>query len=285
MTRSAPAPTAVLGALAARGAWHALRGRPPGGRRRWERVNHRGEPITLLEGPAFAAAAALAAGTAPGLPGRLRLAGALAAVGAGGFGLLDDLAERGTSKGLRGHLSALARGDLTTGAVKIAGIGATGLAVAALAAPATPARAGAAGRPGKPATDLLVSGALVAGTANLLNLFDLRPGRALKVGLLAAPALLSRGPAAPLVAAVAGPAVAMLPEDLGERAMLGDAGANAAGALLGTALVAGTGRRTRLAALAAVTALTLTSERVSFTRVIERTPGLRELDALGRRPR
>ncbi|MDQ1295761.1 MAG: hypothetical protein QG608_3648, partial [Actinomycetota bacterium] len=70
-----------------------------------------------------------------------------------------------------------------------------------------------------------------------------------------------------------------------ERAMLGDTGAIAVGALLGTALVAGTGRRTRLVALGGVVALTLASERWSFTRVIERTPVLREFDALGRRPR
>jgi hypothetical protein len=65
--------------------------------------------------------------------------------------------------------------------------------------------------------------------------------------------------------------------------MLGDTGANSAGALLGAALVERTGRGGRCAALAVLTALTLASERVSFTRVIESTPGLRELDALGRR--
>jgi hypothetical protein len=65
--------------------------------------------------------------------------------------------------------------------------------------------------------------------------------------------------------------------------MLGDTGANSAGALLGTALIQRTGRRGRWAALVVLTALTLSSEKVSFTRVIESTPGLRELDALGRR--
>jgi hypothetical protein len=66
--------------------------------------------------------------------------------------------------------------------------------------------------------------------------------------------------------------------------MLGDAGANALGALLGLALAARTGPLGRAVLLAGVAGLTAASERVSFTRVIERTPGLRELDALGRRP-
>ena len=77
----------------------------------------------------------------------------------------------------------------------------------------------------------------------------------------------------------------VLCDDLAGRSMLGDTGANSAGALLGTALVARTGRRGRLLALAVVTVLTLISEKVSFTKVIESTPGLRELDALGRPPR
>ena len=63
---------------------------------------------------------------------------------------------------------------------------------------------------------------------------------------------------------------------------LGDAGANALGALLGTAFVARSGTAGRLAALAGLVALTAASEKVSFTQVIQRTPGLRELDELGR---
>jgi UDP-N-acetylmuramyl pentapeptide phosphotransferase/UDP-N-acetylglucosamine-1-phosphate transferase len=265
--------TAAAGAAGARIAWTALQRRPPGGRDRWQRTNHRGEPITLLEGPALAAGAVAALAVAP-VPGRLRTAGALAVAGAAAFGVLDDLAERGTSKGLRGHLAALRRGEVTTGGVKVAGIGATGLAAALVAL-------GPRGR----ARDVLPAAALVAGCANLANLFDLRPGRALKVALLPAPTVLAAVPAGGLVAAVAGPAVALLSEDLGERAMLGDGGANAAGALLGVALVAGARPRVRLAALAGVVGLTLVSERVSFTKVIEATPGLRELDMAGRRPR
>jgi hypothetical protein len=65
--------------------------------------------------------------------------------------------------------------------------------------------------------------------------------------------------------------------------MLGDCGANAVGALLGLRLAAVPGRPARARALAVVVGLTLASERVSFTRVIEATPVLRDLDRLGRR--
>lgn len=279
----------VLGAGLTRAVYAAVRAVPPGGTARWERVNHRGEPVTLLEGPAVAAGLAASALVAPGIPGRLRAASALAALGAGSFGAIDDLAETGSSKGLRGHLGALRRGELTTGGLKILGLGATGLAAAVLACTGTCTGT----RPGNPpvprgrlltAVDVASSGALVAVCANLLNLFDLRPGRALKVSLLHAPAALGATPPAAVTGLAAGCATAMLREDLAERAMLGDTGANALGAVLGVAIASGARPRTRWAVLAGAVALTLASEKVSFTKVIAATPGLRELDALGRRP-
>ena len=42
---------------AARLAYSALNRRPPGGVKTWSRTNHRGEPVTLLEGPAVAVGA------------------------------------------------------------------------------------------------------------------------------------------------------------------------------------------------------------------------------------
>jgi hypothetical protein len=82
----------------------------------------------------------------------------------------------------------------------------------------------------------------------------------------------------------AGAALALLPEDLGERAMLGDAGANALGAMLGAAAAGALPWRARIALLAGIAALTVASEKVSFTRVIEATAPLRWLDMAGRRP-
>jgi hypothetical protein len=64
--------------------------------------------------------------------------------------------------------------------------------------------------------------------------------------------------------------------------MLGDAGANALGAMLG-ASAAGLSRPARIALLAGIAGLTAASEKVSFTKVIARTPALNWLDMLGRR--
>jgi hypothetical protein len=125
----------------------------------------------------------------------------------------------------------------------------------------------------------VVAGGVIAGTANLVNLLDLRPGRALKavIGLALPMALPS-----PAAATALGASVGVIADDLDARSMLGDTGANAAGALVGLALVERTGPVGRAVALAALTALTLASERVSFSAVIERHPLLRRLDRWGR---
>jgi hypothetical protein len=268
---------------AARLAYSAMSRRPPGGPKAWSRTNHRGEPVTLLEGPAVAAGAIVgvlaqgaqaslaAASGSTGSSGssgwRCAAAMVLGGAGAAAFGAYDDLAGSGDRRGFRGHIGALRQGEVTTGAVKLGGIGLTGVVSAALAG-------------GSPA-DVILNAGLVAGGANLLNLFDLRPGRALKVAAASGALLGAAGQDS--VAAPLGAGLALLPEDLGERAMLGDAGANALGAMLG-ASAAGLSRPARIALLAGIAGLTAASEKVSFTKVIARTPALNWLDMLGRRP-
>jgi UDP-GlcNAc:undecaprenyl-phosphate/decaprenyl-phosphate GlcNAc-1-phosphate transferase len=279
----AAAAAGLAAAGAARVAYSLLKKHPPGGEKTWNRTNHRGEPVTLLEGPAVALGAIAIQVLCPEFfyPERtvathVRQSIALAGVGALGFGVLDDLAGSGKRRGLRGHLGALAHGEVTTGAVKLAGIGATGVGSALLMG-------------GQPA-DVAINSGLIAAGANLLNLFDLRPGRAIKVAAGSA-ALIAAGastsstpPGGAAVAAPLGAALALLPADLGERAMLGDAGANALGAMLGAAAASCLPRPARVALLAGMVALTAASEKISFTKVIERTPPLRWLDMLGRRP-
>jgi UDP-GlcNAc:undecaprenyl-phosphate/decaprenyl-phosphate GlcNAc-1-phosphate transferase len=282
-----PLGTALLRSLVAgsgaRLAYAALTSKPPGEEKTWTRTNHRGEPVTLLEGPAVSVAAAAAVVGLPGLDVTGRLAQAVAGVSAGAFGCYDDLVGSGDRRGFRGHLSALASGEVTTGAIKLIGVGAAGFAAAALLdrRPGPTSDGRLAGR----MADLAINAGLIAGGANLLNLFDLRPGRAVKVSLLAGTALAVAAPdARALVAAPLGASAALLPEDLGERAMLGDAGANSVGAMLGVAAAASLPRPARLVALAGIVGLTAASEKISFTKVIARTPALNWLDMLGRRP-
>jgi UDP-N-acetylmuramyl pentapeptide phosphotransferase/UDP-N-acetylglucosamine-1-phosphate transferase len=234
--------------------------------------------VTLFEGPAYAAGAVAGA-----LAGGAGAPAAVAGLGSAAFGALDDLVDDSARKGLRGHLGAACRGEVTTGTIKVLGLAATGLVSAEM----IDRSRGSSG-----VVSTLVGGAVIAGSANIANLLDLRPGRALKVVvLLATPIAASAAmtdldtasvTATATAGAAAGAAIGALADDLAGRSMLGDTGANSAGALLGSALVARCGLHGRLLGLAVVTALTLVSERVSFTKVIESTPGLRELDALGR---
>ena len=251
------------------------------------RTNHRGETVTLAEGPAAALGATLAAVTLAG-GSRVAAAAAVAGLGAAAVGGYDDIVgarpDQRKDKGFAGHLRALRAGRVSSGAVKILGVGGSGL-VAGVLLLDPDARRSVAGD----LLDVALTGAVVAGAANVVNLFDLRPGRALKVTLAASAPLLVSSAAAnsaaagTVAAAVAGAALASLPEDLGERTMLGDAGANALGALLGVAAASRLGRPGRALVATGLIGLMAASERVSFTAVIARTPALNALDQWGRR--
>lgn len=261
-------------------------------RQRWapqlERTNFRGRTVTLAAGPALAVGASV--GAACGAASGATAAAALVAgLGSGAVGLYDDVVgarpEQRSAKGFAGHLGALRQGRVTSGLVKIVGVGAAGLAAASLLATdsARRTRPRSAAKPtvGR-IVDVLLGAGVIAGTANLVNLLDLRPGRAIKAGTLIGAPLLG-GESGGLAAGPLGAAAAVLAPDLDERVMLGDSGANALGALLGVALAARTGPVGRAGILAVLATLTAASERVSFTKVIQETPVLRELDALGRR--
>jgi UDP-N-acetylmuramyl pentapeptide phosphotransferase/UDP-N-acetylglucosamine-1-phosphate transferase len=246
---------------------------PPG----LERTNFRGRPVSLAAGPVLAVAASASA-AAGARNARTAAAVLVAGLGSGAVGRYDDVVggrPEHQAKGFRGHLRALRQGRLTSGVVKIAGVGAAAVVASAL----LPAD-GRGGRVRR-GVDVLLGAGVIAGSANLVNLLDLRPGRAAKVGLLVGTPLLA-GRSGGLVAGPVGAAAAVLPDDLDESVMLGDSGANALGALLGAGFVARTGTAGRAAAFAGLAALTAASERVSFTQVIERTPALRRLDELGR---
>ncbi|AKN68518.1 hypothetical protein QR97_00605 [Streptomyces sp. PBH53] len=232
----------VLAAALARAGQALLRAAPPGGRRRWERRNHAGRDVGLYAGPAVVLGAAAGAG-------RVCPAAGAAVLAAGVCGAYDDVAGD-HRRGFRAHLGALRDGEVTSGAVKLFGISAAGLAAGALMKE----------RP----LDKLLAGVVIAGTAHLVNLVDVRPGRAAGAVLaLGAPGLLRGGPGARIAAGATGAAAGVLPDDLGERVMLGDTGAHALGAALGAAVVAGNRRAGLLAHAVAVVAAARYGDRVS----------------------
>ena len=220
-------------------------------------------------------------GNCPGLaycdgPGAWVLWGAAGVPLAGMFlaGFWDDLRGDERPRGFAGHLGALGGGALTGGAVKLLAGGLVGLVTAVIAV--------------RNDLGLLVPMALlVALTANLVNLVDRAPGRALKLFLIVALPLALVGDETwrLLAAGAIGAAGAALPLDLRARAMLGDAGANPLGALLGLGLAASlAGSRPVLwGVVVVVAALNLASERWSFSEVIAKNAWLARLDHLGRK--
>jgi UDP-N-acetylmuramyl pentapeptide phosphotransferase/UDP-N-acetylglucosamine-1-phosphate transferase len=235
------------------------------------RQNYRGRPVSLAGGAALAISALGTVLVDRRIDARVRHAAIVAGGAAALAGAFDDLRGSGAARGLRGHLGALRRGEITTGTVKVAVIGAGAMASAWAVA-------------GRGIWRPVAAGTVVAASANLVNLLDLRPGRALKASLLVAVPLTLSPARGRLVAGAAGAAAAgLLAVELDERAMLGDAGANCLGALIGVALISGASTRRLLGALGALVTLTAASEAVSFSQVIDMAPPLRWLDRLGRR--
>lgn len=264
----------------------------------WERTNFHGATVSLRGGVAMAGASVASAAVASALSDQPRaaLGGVVASLGGGLAGYIDDVDQGAhdggkVAKGLKGHLGALAHGQVTTGVIKIAGIGASALAASALVGSKATSVSGKA-------ADLALNTVLIAGTANLANLLDLRPGRALKATVLVATPLsyFSAAAAKPeasasgasaqrlLASGLNAAAITALVEDLQETTMLGDTGANAAGALLGTSLAANDSWKLRLGTALGVVGLILASEKVSFSKVIAANPALNWLDQLWRRP-
>ena len=166
-------------------------------------------------------------------------------------GLADDVWS-GPERGFRAHL----RGGVTTGTLKL-------VVIPLWALWRTRSVSGAA---------------LVGLSANALNQLDTRPGRALKAFLIGSALLGGRPRRAVAVA------VLLAPYDLHEMTMLGDAGSNAFGAVLGLESVRRLTGLRRASAIGALATVTLVGERRSLGELIEATPGLRALDSLGRHP-
>ena len=190
---------------------------------------------------------------------------------AGVVGLVDDVWGGSEARGFRGHLGELFGGRVTTGVLKLVvlGLGAVPFAVVVVDG----------------IFDAAIAAVLMAGSANLANLLDVRPGRALKfVGILFLLALPFVGSWAVLVAALAvvGGAIGLFPFDVRGRIMLGDAGAAVLGATLGYAVIVGGPGPSWWCFLAVILGCTALAEVSSISGVMERVWFLRRFDSWGR---
>ena len=186
------------------------------------------------------------------------------------LGLIDDVLS-GASRGWRGHGAAVLTGDLSTGALKA--VGTLGLALLV-----------ASGLPGQEGEFLLAAGVLVLAT-NVFNLIDLRPGRSIKAFVLLGVGLTVSTTLTEPIATLgifAAPAIVAGFFDLREKAMLGDTGSNVIGALAGLWIVLACDTAGQLIALVILLVINVIGEFTSISALIEKVPGLRHLDSLGR---
>jgi len=205
------------------------------------------------------------------------------------LGFVDDTCGDHTYQGWGGHWRALrAESLLTTGLLKAAGGGFVALVAAA---------AGISGgrSVGPPLVPAVVTALFLALATNSLNLFDIRPGRAIKAFVavtlvpLAALAFASRHPSvgsqvgAVLLWAMAA-VMTYAPWDFQAKAMMGDTGANPLGFLLGVGWVALLPFWAEVAGVVALLWFQRFAGRASLSELILRHAWLARLDGWGRPP-
>jgi UDP-GlcNAc:undecaprenyl-phosphate GlcNAc-1-phosphate transferase len=235
--------------------------------------NYRGVEVPALLGPLLAATGGAGALLVLAFAGPIHAEGW---IGAGGAvlvfaaGLADDVLP-GRARGLRAHLSQLSSGRVTTGIVKLLVIVAGSLIVVA------------SGR-SLPGWTSLPGVVLLAGSANLVNGLDVRPGRAIKFALPLGVLALVGDPfaAVPAVPGVLFGAAVALPVDLRERAMLGDSGSNLLGFSVGLAALRSLPVWAIWLAAACVLALNVVADTYTLSKAIDGTPLLRRFDRSGR---
>ncbi len=203
------------------------------------------------------------------------------------LGLMDDLIQTREKGGFKGHLARMgAEGDVSTALLKAF----FGLAVSLLAASLFWRNEGW----------LLatVNALIVALSANAVNLLDVRPGRAVK-GFCAASLFILIGS---LIGALTGGKAGILPVtwfligpfliwtaayagiDFKCRGMMGDAGSNVLGAVLGLLVVWELSAPMRWVTLGLLIGFHLFTEAVSLTLLVERVGLLKRIDSLWIKP-
>ncbi|GAV22347.1 hypothetical protein cpu_08570 [Carboxydothermus pertinax] len=186
------------------------------------------------------------------------------------LGIVDDFFGDAKAKGLKGHFKKLIlEHKLTTGALKA--IGGAFLALMLTI--------------NEPFKFLVIDFLLIVLGINFMNLFDLRPGRAGKVFIFLAAIIgltYFTYPAATFLYMVFGIVLAYLPLDLKAKVMMGDAGSNALGFILGYSAVLLFSYKVKVGVVVFLVLFHLLTEKYSLTAIIKNNRLLSYLDELGR---
>ena len=185
-------------------------------------------------------------------------------------GALDDLIGNRNVSGLKGHFKSLFKGELTTGGFKALFGGFVGLVVSVCISSSI--------------VDIIVNTLIIALSTNLMNLFDLRPGRAIKAYLvIMIPIYITLTGYTKVFPLLILPNVlAYFNTDLKARGMMGDTGSNVLGISIGVLMAFGYGIKVRLAWLVFLILMHLITEKFSLTKIIEKNRVLKFIDNLGR---
>ncbi len=186
-------------------------------------------------------------------------------------GLIDDIIGNKNVSGLRGHFNSFFKGKLTSGILK-AFIGVvTALIISLFLFDSL--------------TEFLLDTLIMVLFTNLLNLFDLRPGRAIKIYLFLGIIFLLIGLAGfsqLILYSIIGFCIGYLPQDLRAKSMMGDTGSNALGMSLGIISVINFSIILKYLLLFILILIHSITEKYSISKIIENNTILDYIDQLGR---
>ncbi|SHJ64967.1 glycosyl transferase [Tepidibacter formicigenes] len=187
------------------------------------------------------------------------------------IGIIDDLIGNRDVSGLKGHFKSLFKGRLTTGGFKALFGGFVALFVSMSIS--------------NNIIDIIINTLLISLFTNLINLLDLRPGRAIKGYVLISLILLftvSLYYQKILIILLLSNVLAYFKDDLKAKAMMGDVGSNVLGISIGIIVASNFSFIARSITLILLILIHIITEKYSLTKIIEKNKILNYIDMIGR---
>lgn len=187
-------------------------------------------------------------------------------------GIIDDLMGDKNATGFKGHFYSFFRGKITTGFLKAFIGGIISLIISLIYSSSI--------------EELILNSIIMALFTNLLNLLDLRPGRAIKTYLFLGILFIIIGISEinqVVLFSIIGYCLGYLPQDLKAKSMMGDVGSNPLGISLGIVSIVNFSMNIRYLILLILFFAHLISEKYSISEIIKNNSILNFIDELGRK--